>query len=254
MKLKQIFSILLFSIFPLLSYSQNDNNSLFSDENKPKFLHYKSITDLSLSVGPSFFIGKYDYFKEGINVAFDYGTFNRRGLGFRYGASFSQYYNQEVNLFMLPVKFGWRTPVSAYYNVDERVDSYYDTYYYSDDYAWESFKNGGFFSLLANLLFYRVEFNVGLTPGYVYDYAAERGKLSGGKTYYESGVYINNKLFLTADVGFRYSMRIWRILPFFQVTYSYLLTKPFKHVNNKGVTNGVNNGFVNVNFGLTFLL
>ena len=88
-------------------------------------------------------------------------------------------------------------------------------YYYDDDSFGRDIAEGattGFLTFLANLVS-RFELYCGLTPGYIFgdDSTQIVPYPSGRDRYYETGIVTPHDFYLSADLGARIVIRIWRL-------------------------------------------
>ena len=78
-----------------------------------------------------------------------------------------------------------------------------------------------------SLFFRRIEGYVGVTPGYVFGHDNVYRYGAGGRNPYEEGIRLNRRFTLTADLGFTYSIPIWRFSLDLTSSIHYLPTGNF---------------------------
>lgn len=112
-------------------------------------------------------------------------------------------------------------------------------------------------SALINLTPLRFELNGGITPMI----ATQRGGVSYGWSSslgdFTEELSVKNGFALSADIGARLSIRVWRFNLFLEPQYHYLLTDNFKYELKAGrevVSNDVTRSYMSLLLGLNLIL
>lgn len=173
-----------------------------------------------------------------------YARFYNPGVCFRTGLTYMPVNLGIKNSFGVPIYFAWRNfgvNREARVEIDDAiVEPYYEKYdrqRHYNDLRYGSFEEyvvdqaasdvSTFFLKIVS----KVELNVGLTPGYIF---------GGDNLHYTgvvnntAGVIVKNPFYLTADLGFKTSWRIWRFYFIINPAMHYSITDNIRTNNNDG--------------------
>ena len=164
-------------------------------------------------------------------LSLSYAHYNQSGIGIRTGVEFMPENMDVDSYFGVPVALSFRTRT---YSVKESVmiglesaayGAVRDAYYGHEPSV--SSVLGDF--LLG--LFNKMDFYVGLTPGYIAGTNDTRHRSYSGDWITEGKMEVLNRFSLTADAGFSMSVRIWRFNLGFVPAVHYYLTKNYLEVS-----------------------
>ena len=165
-------------------------------------------------------------------LSLSYAHYNLSGIGIRTGVEFMPQNMDVDSYFGVPVALSFRTRA---YGIKESLmiglesaayGAVRDAYYGHEPSV--SSVLGDF--LLG--LFNKMDFYVGLTPGYIAGTNDTRHISYSGDWVNERKVEVQNRFSLTADAGFSMSVRIWRFNLGFVPAVHYYLTKNYLEVIN----------------------
>lgn len=186
----------------------------------------------------------------GARIDVSYARFYRHRIGFRVGACYMPDNVGISHSAGIPVAFAWRTRIWGYEDqyveasktaIGSSIEDFaedigrYD-YYYDDDSFGRDIAEGattGFLTFLANLVS-RFELYCGLTPGYIFgdDSTQIVPYPSGRDRYYETGIVTPHDFYLSADLGARIVIRIWRLSFNISPAAHYYITDNFREYNS----------------------
>ncbi len=166
-------------------------------------------------------------------IRVDYVQFGRLNFGWRAGLQYLGSYRDIPNGIELPVRFGWRSPLARRGR-------------WANDAIEASIEELSLWPLIASALIpQRIEFNVGITPGYLFG----RQKLDyiepyDGSRAYETGLVKRHNFTCSLDVGAKVSYRIWRFTFSFLPEFHYYLTDNVRTYDSREPAAGCNPGRV----------
>lgn len=229
--------LLLLSLFCLLFqgvYSQ-----------KRKFHPADSYSDLSFTTGIYAITGSGDYLGEGTVLSLDYAQFSYNGMGARGGVSYIYELDQDISVLQLPLSFAWRTSLPQKRTPQKKA---VDALYGLATPFTPNYQNA-----VVSLFSFRAEFNGGITPSYVLGdgYYTECWNSYEG-TYHE-GIHVKNRFGLTADLGVRLSLRVWRFNLLLNPSYHYWLTNNFEAQSTRPISQP-SRSYFSCKFGVSFML
>ncbi len=219
------------------------NNVLFAQRSPEYYRDYK---DFSVGMGLYTNTGS-EFLKNGTLLNVNYGIFSYRGIGFRGGFNYIYGIDEDLNIFSVPLSFALRTMGRDNRTPVERVVSSAGTLAYT--------RGDGFSAFLA-LFSLKAELNAGLTPGYIAGepYYGEVWDSYNGS--YMEGLSVKNRFMLTADAGFRVSLKIWRFNFMANPQIHYNVTNNFRYRTSleNYDSDKVNDVFFSINCGVGFIL
>lgn len=209
------------------------------------------LDDISYSQGVYDNMQNSNFKIQGVNYRLEYGRFDYTGLGGRVGIKYLSDDSDNLNVIGIPLQFAWRTKLTDQKKFGQRLNDAIETT------INDSYNNRfNLINTIASILSWRLELNAGLTPGFsIGDGYRTEIKVNKNQTAF-AGMRINNKFYLTADAGLRFTVRVWRFNLAFIPQYHYLITDNFRTISNNPQLNNrkVTKHIISANFGLSFML
>ena len=189
-------------------------------------------SNLSDDVG--FYAGVYDpmYKGEEADAVFGitYAHFYSNGIGYRTGFQLASRVAEVDNAFGIPVAFAYRTRSrDSSGRVRRGVEAAGTTFGYDVIMGYSKPLQGAFAAFLANL-FSNVEFQAGLTPGYISGESSPVSTAGWGPGYRNvdrTWTERNGRFLLTLDAGTCFNYRIWRFDLKLSPAFHYNLTRNY---------------------------
>lgn len=155
----------------------------------------------------------------------DFGRYYRNGMGWRTGLRYAGEYCDIDRFAAVPVAFAWRSrlrsPGEALVRGAEGLSSY-------------RYEQADFMTLMGAFLlnlFNRFELVAGVTPGYVFggsDIYRHDFRDDACVSFEDEGIRLAHPFYLSADLGFALSYRIWRFNLRFSPAVHYIFTDNFR--------------------------
>lgn len=220
--------------------------TVFSYGQGKRFNPHNSYQDITVS-GGIYANTNNDLLTDGTVYSVDYANFAYSGIGFRAGVSFVDQLDNNINIFCAPLSFAWRTPLGQQRSVVENIGLGLGGYIQSPSHNVGS----AFFSMIP----FRLELNAGLTPGTIAGNGFYNQRWSSFLGEYMYGVSVRNRFILSADVGFRATVRVWRLNMMLSPQYHYWLTDNFSRRSTLASLNSekLSRSYMSFNFGLGYL-
>lgn len=205
----------------------------------------KSYNDIGSS-GGIYSNTKGSILSDGTVYSVDYGRYTHNGIGCRGGISYIDALDNNINAVQIPLCFAWRTSTPTRKRTLGETAG--DLLYGLGQSPTPNYQNA-----VISLFSFRAEFNAGLTPSYIIGdgYYSEHWDSYNG-TYHE-GVSVRNRFGLSADVGARLSVRVWRLNVMVTPTYHYWLTNNFTAKSTLPISQP-SKSYVSFKFGLSYAL
>lgn len=153
----------------------------------------------------------------------DYASFGINNLGFRTGAIYTARMRGIEGSLGIPMRFAWRSPLRGRERWGENWP----------DAAASTIQNRGnpLPGLLFILLPQRIEFNGGVTPGWIFGkedvHSARTPSVNNGK-WYDEGILRHHPFTLSIDAEMRLTYRIWRFTLSVSPGIHYYVTDNFR--------------------------
>lgn len=233
--MKKIFPLAIAILCSMTSFAQTSKQIIAS-----------SYQDVSFGAG--MYMNTYDpSLQYGSVYTLDYAQFSDYNIGFRGGVSYIDQVGHDVSMIGTPLRFAWRS------GVDRRT-----TMQKFESSAYSFVASGGdVTSALINLTTLRFELNGGITPmiatnrgGVTYGWSSSLGNFA-------EVLSVKSAFALSADIGARLSIRVWRFNLFFEPQYHYWLTDNFKYqlkTDNGVVPHDVTRSYMSLLLGVNFVL
>lgn len=169
-----------------------------------------------------------------------YGQYCHNGFGFRAGFEYLPEFARISRVYEIPVSFSYRTELAGFRDraLSAGIAAFESTAeeaYYNDDDVHNP--SSGFLVFLANL-FSRMEFNIGLTPGYINgESVIYRTDYEDSGEWEKHGVEKKSSLSLTADAGFTLTYRIRRFTINLSTMFHYNITDNYHVIEHYNMQN-----------------
>ena len=153
----------------------------------------------------------------------DYAVYGYDGIGFHGGLKYIPEIRGISDCFEAPLKIAWRSPLHGRSRWRER----------GPEAAASTIENRGnpLPALLLLLLPQRIEFNAGITPGYIFDdrhiRRASSPWINGGE-WYERGVLKKHAYSMSLDIGIKLTYRVRRFVLSMAPEFHYYVTDNFR--------------------------
>ncbi len=177
----------------------------------------------------------------------DYAQFRYNNVGLRGGLSYIEDLFSDVSMIGLPINFAWRSGIDKRTRKQRIVASAYSFIASCGDIA----------SALINLTPLRFEFNCGLTPMIATNKGVSCTNHYSTYNNYTEELSLKKTFALSADLGGRLSIRVWRISLFFQPQYRYWLTDNLNYgfKTEKGYEpEDISRSYLSLLLGINFIL
>ncbi len=185
--------------------------------------------------------------QHGTIYSLDYAQFGYYNVGFRGGLTYIDQVGRDVSFVGAPIHIAWRSGIDKR-TMQQKLESSAYSFVTGD---------GDVTSALLNLTPMRLEVNGGITPmvatqrgGITYGWSSYRGD-------YAEELSVKNGFALSADIGARLSIRVWRFNLFFEPQYHYWLTDNFKYqikTENGIESTNLKRSYFSFLLGLNFIL
>lgn len=159
----------------------------------------------------------------------NYGQWKANGLGWRAGFDYMPEYLGIDGCYSMPLSFSYRTPLrESLPMLDAGLTVLGASMYAFDD-------NDSFYVFLLEAMLFlvdRVEFNVGVTPGYIDGGSTVLRSIKRGTTdsWIDSGTEPGNSVFVSLDAGISFSFHIWRFTLGFTPAFHYYVAGKYLDV------------------------
>ncbi len=197
------------------------------------------VSYLSLSTGR---YANAELFVDSQHLTIDYTRTYSSGVGYRAGITHVGGLFSSQAIYSLPLKFVYRIPFNKR-KAEQSTESDVYPYYDADPYNQQSYS---FEPNYSSLPIFNLELDAGLSPGFI-DGNTEESWLS------PDDIIAKHNFLATTDVGFRASLRIWRLNLQLDVHCHYLLTDNFQYYRATS-TKTVPRMYVSTGFGISFIL
>lgn len=201
-----------------------------------------------VSFGAGMYMSTHDQsLQYGTVYTLDYAQFGYYNVGFRGGVSYIDQVGRDVSMIGVPLRLAWRSGIDRR-TMQEKFEAS----------AYSFIAGGGDFgSALLNLTPLRFEVNGGITPMIATDLGGTTYGWSSYRGDYAEELSVKRDFALSADIGARLSIRVWRINLFFEPQYHYWLTNNFKYqikTDDEVISPNIGRSYMSLLLGVNFIL